>query len=105
MAENKAKQNQADLKTKELEQKNKKISQKIEQMSLEIKANANDEGTLFSGITTKQIITNLNNKLGSEFKENNLIVTNPIKKIGEHDISVNINNNKYKLKLVIKNDK
>jgi len=104
-AEIKAKLSKDKRETQRLNEKNIKISQEVEKIVLDIQAKTNKEGTLFSAITPREILTKLNIKLGSEFKGDDLVIKSPIKKIGEHAILVKINNEEYKLKLNIKNDK
>ena len=96
------KENQA----KEKQQaKEKKALDQLANAVIGIKVKANAEGTLFSSIT-KQILTEaINKKLDMDLKADDINIEEAIKKVGEHEISVNINNQEQKVKVNVKNDK
>lgn len=61
------------------------VVDKLANLTLVIKKRANDEGHLFSGITTKEICAELGVK-GIHLTEKDLVLMSPIKKTGETHI-------------------
>ncbi len=59
---------------------------KIGQITINIKAEANDEGDLYGSINQKQILENLASK-GVEAKSD-MIIFSPIKSLGEYDVKI-----------------
>ncbi len=62
------------------------IKSKIDETSIEINIEANDEGVLYGSITQKQIAEAFNSK-GIEIKSDMVVLT-PIKSLGEFEIKI-----------------
>lgn len=69
----------------------KSILESIARTPLVITSKANQEGTLFSGITAETIANHLSKILSKPIKKEWIMLDKHIKKIGEHDIKITIN--------------
>ena len=84
---------QEDLLFKNLEEiKNKQIT---------IKAKADEKGSLFSSISKKDMVQEMEKEYRAQISENFIILDKPIKQIGEFEIPIQIKNKKSFFKLVI----
>jgi large subunit ribosomal protein L9 len=71
---------------------------KIRDLTLIIKKPANDEGHLFAGVTVKEISSALHKK-GINLSEKELDLKSPLKKSGDHEISIRHAEEKLRLKI------
>lgn len=84
---------QEDLLFRNLEEiKNKKIT---------IKAKADEKGTLFSSISKKDMIQEMEKEYRAQISENFIVLEKPIKQLGEFEIPIEIKNKKFFFKLVV----
>ena len=69
---------------------------------LEIEGKANEKGHLFSGIHAEQIAAELRKQKGIALLPKFIALAHPIKEVGEHEISVNVQGTAGKFTLVVK---
>ena len=62
---------------------------KLKKLKLEIRAKSDEKGTLFAGITEKQIAKELERR-GFKIKESQIKLEEHIKKTGEHEVGVGL---------------
>ena len=84
---------QEDLLLKNLEE----IKNKI----VHVKAKADEKGHLFSGIHSKEIVKAMKNEHRADINEEAIVLTKPIKKVGEFDIPISVKGKKSSFKLVV----
>ena len=58
--------------------------------TLEVKLKANEKGHLFAGIHKKELIELIKKEKGIDIDSDTIILTKPIKEIGEHKIEVRV---------------
>ena len=84
------------LKKKEAEQREgelkevKELAEKINNISLEIKVKAGEEGKLFGSVTSKDIVETLFKEHGIELDKKKLNLKESLKKLGAHTVPVNL---------------
>ncbi|GAJ13842.1 unnamed protein product [marine sediment metagenome] len=84
------------LKKRETEKKEgelkevKELAEKINNISLEIKVKAGEEGKLFGSVTNKDIVKTLFKEHGIELDKKKLNLKESLKKLGIHTIPVNL---------------
>lgn len=84
------------FKKREAEQKEgelkevKELAEKINNISLEIKVKAGEEGKLFGSVTSKDIVETLLKEHGIELDKKKLNLKESLKKLGVHAVSVNL---------------
>lgn len=78
----------------------KKTSKKIQGLFLRLSEKANEDGVLFASIGAKRIIQELA-KQEVSVKERQVLLNEPVKKLGEHQISVMVADRSVGLKLII----
>lgn len=81
----------------------KKTGKKIEGLFLRLSEKANDEGVLFASIGVKRIIQELA-KQNILVKERQVLLDEPVKKLGEHEIRVIVADRVVPLRLTISKD-
>jgi large subunit ribosomal protein L9 len=69
----------------------KAVKQKLEGIELEFRAQAGEEGRLFGSITAQQLVEQLAEK-GMEVDRRKVVLAEPIKSIGEHTVSIRLQN-------------
>ena len=80
------------------------VAGKLENMTIEIKAKAGEEGRLFGSVTNAQIAAELK-ALGHEVDRRNITIEDPIKSLGEHTVSVRLTRGvDAKIKILVKPD-
>ena len=67
-----------------------KIADGVKDIKIEIKQKAKDDGTLFGSVKAENILEELNKKSKSEFMKEMIELDQPIKKVGDYVIKVNI---------------
>lgn len=82
----------------------KKIFEEIRGRVFEVREKA-DKGKLFAGIDSGKITKILKENKIKEIEEKYIILTTPIKEVGEHDIKVKFNDLESQFKLEIKAEK
>ena len=84
------------LKKREIEKKEgelkevRELAEKINNISLEIKVKAGEEGKLFGSVTNKDIVKTLFKEHGIELDKKKLNLKESLKKLGIHTIPVNL---------------
>ena len=84
------------LKKKEVEQREgelkevKELAAKINNISLEIKVKAGEEGKLFGSVTSKDIVETLLKEHGIELDKKKLNLKESLKKLGVHIVPINL---------------
>jgi len=84
------------LKKREIEQREgelkevKELAEKINNISLEIKVKAGEEGKLFGSVTSKDIVGTLLKEHGIELDKKKLNLKESLKKLGVHIVPVNL---------------
>jgi len=84
------------LKKQEAEQREgelkevKELAEKINNISLEIKVKAGEEGKLFGSVTSKDIVETLFKEHGIELDKKKLNLKESLKKLGVHTVPVNL---------------
>lgn len=73
------------------EQKNRaeELVNKLKGLKLEIRAKSDEKGTLFAAVNEKQIIEELKKK-GYNFKKDQIKILEPIKKMGDYEVGVDL---------------
>jgi len=84
LEKNRKKKAEEDLKTAE------ELVAKLENVSFLIKAKAEKSGKLYAAINSKEISKALGEK-GFSVSEDKIVIKNPIKEVGDHEIVVNLN--------------
>jgi large subunit ribosomal protein L9 len=68
----------------------KELAEKINNISLEIKVKAGEEGKLFGSVTSKDIVETLLKEHGIELDKKKINLKESLKKLGVHTVSVNL---------------
>lgn len=76
--------------------------EKLPEGKLIVSGKVNDKGALFAGIHKEQIIETFKKETGITIDPEYFDLEKPIKEVGEHHIILNIDNDKYKINLVVK---
>lgn len=80
-----------------------KLENKIRSLVLNFSRKADPAGTLFAGVTAREIALALGDKIKLEFNENWVKLLHPLKKVGDHKVEVEPNHLfKTKVNVVIK---
>jgi large subunit ribosomal protein L9 len=67
-----------------------KIAEKLESLELEIKVKANETGKLFGAVNRVAVLEKLKAKGIKELTESQIVLAEPIKEIGEHEILIDL---------------
>jgi large subunit ribosomal protein L9 len=81
-----------------------KALNEIKGISIEMTGKVNDKGHLFAGIHKEAIIQAIKNQKGINISHDHLILEKPIKEIGDHAITVKVQNREVTFKLIIKTE-
>ncbi|OGG44732.1 50S ribosomal protein L9 [Candidatus Kaiserbacteria bacterium RIFCSPHIGHO2_01_FULL_48_10] len=73
---------------KDLE-KTEAFAEKLEMLEIIVKAKAQEDGTLFGSVSAKEIVTALK-KHNVTIDEKQIVIKSPIKKIGDHEVTINL---------------
>jgi large subunit ribosomal protein L9 len=88
---------------KEIDHNKHDFIQKISEKELIFELETSKTGTLFSSLSKKQIVDEINRIFKFELKDDNIISDEIVKKTGNYDISINLGNDyKCKIKVIIK---
>lgn len=79
------------------------LAKKINSKLFIIKVKANNNGTIYSKISAK-IISDFLQKQGYKINQGEIILNDPIKKVGEYDILLNLGDEKALIKIQVKNE-
>ncbi len=80
------------------------IASQLDGLEVEIKAKAGEEGKLFGAITPTQVVKSLAER-GFEIDVKHIIIENPIKDLGEHEVTIEFPHNlEVKIKLIVAED-
>ena len=77
-----------------------KLAKKINGQEFEIKVKADDKGTLFAGLDAKVIADELQ-KQGFFVETKEVILNKAIKKVGEYEVELRLEEKKAKIKIII----
>jgi large subunit ribosomal protein L9 len=77
---------------------------KIKNLKLTFIAKANKEGKLFAAINQKDIIKRLENVYQINLDEKDILLEQPIKHLGEHQITIKVNHQESILLIEVKSD-
>lgn len=66
------------------------LAEKLEMLEIIVKAKAQEDGTLYGSVGTKEIAAAIK-KHHTSIDEKQISIKNPIKKLGEHEAVVNLN--------------
>jgi len=91
---------QKDEQLKELEE----IKEKLSGKKVSIKAEANEKGHLFKGVSAKDICENAK-VLGISLLEENIVIKEPIKTLGEHKVYFKVLDKEIEITLEVINNK
>lgn len=75
---------------------------KLPDGKLHLAGKVNDKGHLFAGIHTDQIIEEFKKETGVILCDEHFEMEKPLKEVGEHVVSLKIEDEVYKLKIVVK---
>jgi large subunit ribosomal protein L9 len=67
----------------------KEMVEKLKKIKIEIRAKSDEKGTLFAAVGENQILEELK-KRGYKLTEKQIKISEPIKKIGEHEVGVDL---------------
>ena len=90
------------LETAKTEAEIQKAMSEIKGISIEMKGKVNDKGHLFAGIHKLEIIEAVKKQKGVNISADHLLLEKPIKEVGEHAITVKVNDREVAFKLNIK---
>jgi large subunit ribosomal protein L9 len=68
----------------------KKIAEKLEELSLEIKADAGEGGKLFGSVTSSDIASAIKNAAGIDVDKKRITIDAPIKTLGDYIVSAKL---------------
>jgi len=77
-----------------------KLLQVLSGLTLSFKAKADEKGTLFAGITPEKIASELEQK-GCYVAPKKIVVDEPIKKVGEYNVAVNVEKKQVNIKIIV----
>ncbi len=77
----------------------------LEGITLELKENANEKGSLFKGVNKEEIVAALKSQGHLDLSPEHIQLEKPIKEVGEYTIEAKILDKSSKFKLVIASDK
>ena len=103
----------AELKNEALKEEKEKIvkelqkkAERIKKASIKIKSKVGESGKLFGSVTCEDIAKELKNQLGIEVDKKNVEIPEPIKKMGKHEVRVELGEGlKTKLRVEIEEGK
>ncbi len=90
------------LETAKTEAEMQKALNEIKNISIEMSGKVNDKGHLFAGIHKAEISEAVKKQKGLNILPDHLVLEKPIKEVGEHAITVKINDREATFKLIIK---
>lgn len=74
----------------------------VENVSVEVTGKANDKGHLFASIHEADIVEAVKKQTGLGFDEDHIVIDEPLKEIGEHQIKAKVGEMEVPFKVVIK---
>ena len=86
----KAKQNSAEFKRSTEKEEAIKIKNKLQEITLQIKVKAGENGKIFGGVTAKEISENLKNQYKIEIDKMKIILKETIKTIGLKNVEIRL---------------
>ena len=86
----KAKQNSAEFKRSTEKEEAIKIKNKLQEITLQIKVKAGENGKIFGGVTAKEISENLKNQYKIEIDKKKIILKETIKTIGLKNVEIRL---------------
>ena len=106
IAKYKANQSKQQMTAQERFSKLQALQSKLENYELVIRVKANTEGHLFGAIKETDIVEILNTKFGQLLDKSMLKINNPIKKLGQYNIDIQLTSTiKTKIILYVKSEK
>ena len=95
------------MKKKELQEKALEVLKHLETITLNFREKVTSKKKLFGSITQKDIAQSLEKEGKIEIKKEDILLENPIKELGEHEIRIRLNENvigKVKIKVEEENE-
>ncbi len=80
------KKRQAKLEAADL-QRQQSVAERLDGVEVALKEKTNDEGVLYAAVGSQKIVDSLK-KMGFEITKDQIIITKPIKEVGEHEVTV-----------------
>jgi len=77
---------------------------KIQEQGILIKASSNEEGKLFAGIDAKGISEAIKEQSGEEIKAELIILENPLKEVGKHQVKIALGEKQEELTINIEKE-
>ena len=82
-----------------------KIAEKLEEVSITIKAKADDSGKLYAAVKSEEILKSLTGK-GFSVDKNKIIIKEPIKEVGEYEVIIILKHElEARLNVIVESDK
>jgi large subunit ribosomal protein L9 len=82
------------------------LAKLIESKELHFKAKAGEKGRLHGSITTANIAEELSKVVNAEIDKKRIILDEPLRQLGEHEVTINFSNGiEAKIKVIIDEDK
>ncbi len=97
--------NKTEDNNKKVDNKTDKLLKTIKNLKISITAKANEEGHLFGGITNEDIQKILKEKHNLDINKNSIDLPQHLKELGDHKVTIKIDNQETKLKVIIKSEK
>ena len=66
------------------------VAEKLNDATIELTGAANEQGTLFAAIEREQLAEALSEKAGAKIDPQHIVVTEPIKAVGEHTVTAEL---------------
>ena len=80
------------------------LATKLKDLKILFVEKANEEGTLFSGVTKEKIVHQLQAVLSLPLETEHIFLPKPIKQVGEHVVEVVVEGKQYPINLEVKAD-
>jgi len=93
----------AEVNNKKQEQAEKLIKA-LNNKAVEIEAKASEKGTLFKAVSAKEIVEAVKTQLKIQISENSVKLTEPLKDVGAHTVTIELLNYKTNLNINIKSN-
>lgn len=74
----------------------------LEGVMVTVEEKANDKGHLFAGIHKEELVPLIKEQTRLDILPEHIVLEKPIKEIGEHEISVHVQDTKIKFRLIVK---
>lgn len=79
-----------------------KVLAEIKGITVEMKGKVNDKGHLFAGIHKEEITEAVRKQKNIHLSADHMVLEKPLKEVGEHAVTVKVNNREVAFKVIIK---